>query len=166
LLLSVIAPNSLWAQTVNTTGMSYELRRAVENFPVTLYTSNSCGPCDAGRTLLTTRGVPFIEKTINTQEDIAALKSRQLGDQVPVLSVGSRSVKGYEAEQWDAALNFGNYPKTSQLARRYRNPEPTPLVAATPKVAPTPVVTVPSTPAPMVRPAPTQSADNPAGIRF
>ena len=123
-LSMVFAFSPVAAQSINTSGMTFELRRAVENFPVTLYTGPSCSPCDAGKALLTARGVPFIEKTIDTQADINALKARNLGDQLPVLSVGSRTVKGYEAGQWEAALNFGSYPKSSQLPRGYSNRPP------------------------------------------
>lgn len=169
-LWMVFAFSPVAAQSINTSGMTFELRRAVENFPVTLYTGPSCSPCDAGKALLTARGVPFIEKTIDTQADINALKARNLGDQLPVLSVGSRTVKGYEAGQWEAALNFGSYPKSSQLPRGYSNPTATPLVAPAvqaPASAPAPAPS--ATPAPRRTPTPTAPANdsnNPAGIRF
>ncbi|MCX7902220.1 MAG: DUF4124 domain-containing protein, partial [Burkholderiaceae bacterium] len=36
--------------------LPYELRRAVRDFPVTLYTTASCAPCEAARALLIARG--------------------------------------------------------------------------------------------------------------
>jgi glutaredoxin len=168
-LLTALCLNGVWAQSINTSGMSYELRRAVENFPVTLYTSTSCSPCDAGRALLHTRGVPFIEKTINTQEDIEALKSRKLGDQVPVLSVGSRSVKGYDSGVWETALNFARYPQTTQLPRNYSNPAASPLAsvaAQTPAATETPAFNKPPASPQNTSPAPLTDTNNPAGIRF
>jgi hypothetical protein len=35
--------------------MPYVLRKAVSQYPVTLYASAACTPCDAGRTLLKAR---------------------------------------------------------------------------------------------------------------
>jgi glutaredoxin len=171
-LLTVLVQNNVLAQSINTSGMPFELRRAVENFPVTLYTGLNCTPCDAGKALLSSRGVPFIEKTIDTQADINALKARNLGDQLPVLNVGNRTIKGFETEQWEAALNFASYPITAQLPPAYKNPSATPLVAApasqtsadpNPAQAtsanPTPAPTAPTT-------TPANNANNPAGIRF
>jgi hypothetical protein len=171
-LLTVLVQNNVLAQSINTSGMPFELRRAVENFPVTLYTGLNCTPCDAGKALLSSRGVPFIEKTIDTQADINALKTRNLGDQLPVLNVGSRTIKGFEAEEWEAALNFASYPKTTQLPRGYKNPSATPLVPpAAPQTSPTsdpgqaaPANPTPAPTAPTTTPA--NNANNPAGIRF
>lgn len=152
------------AQTLNTAGLPFELRRAVENFPVTLYTTGSCSPCDAGKALLNARGVPFIEKTVTTQADFDLLKARNLGDQLPVLSVGNRTVKGYEAGQWEAALDFASYPKPGNLPRGYTQP------AATPLVPPSVTTPAPNPPAPAPRSTPNAPAlspgNNPAGIRF
>ncbi len=168
-LLSTLCLNGVSAQSINKSGMSYELRRTVENFPVTLYTSSSCSPCDAGRALLHTRGVPFIEKTVNTQEDIEVLKLRKLGDQVPVLSVGSRSVKGYDAAAWEAALNFARYPQTTQLPRNYSNPAASPLASVAtqaPTASEAPAFSKPPASPPNTSPAPLSDTNNPAGIRF
>jgi hypothetical protein len=171
-LLTVLAQNNVLAQSINTSDMPFELRRAVENFPVTLYTGLNCSPCDAGKALLSSRGVPFIEKTIDTQADINALKARNLGDQLPVLSVGSRTIKGFEAEQWETTLNFASYPKTTQLPRGYKNPSATPLVpgsAAQTSADPDPAQATPANPTPartVPTTTPSNNANNPAGIRF
>ena len=75
------------ASTFDTTRMPYELRRAAENFPVTLYTSSQCAPCDEGRRFLNQRGVPFTEKTVNSNDDVAYMKSHQLGNTAKVIEV-------------------------------------------------------------------------------
>ena len=49
--------------------LPYPLRQAVQRYPVTLYTSDKCNPCNSARELLQKRGVPFTEKTITTAED-------------------------------------------------------------------------------------------------
>ena len=38
--------------------LPYELRQVVQRYPVTLYSGDDCAPCDSGRSLLTTRGIP------------------------------------------------------------------------------------------------------------
>ncbi|MGS0740719.1 DUF4124 domain-containing protein, partial [Glaciimonas sp. GG7] len=55
----------------DTSGLPYLLAQAKKNSPVTLYTSAVCIPCDDGRQLLNRRGIPFSEKTVNNNEDIA-----------------------------------------------------------------------------------------------
>mgnify|MGYP000629672765 CR=1 FL=1 len=52
----------------NNDGLPYEVRRAVENFPVTLYTSADCvSECKQAREFLNGRGVPFTEKMVQKQ---------------------------------------------------------------------------------------------------
>lgn len=55
------------------------LRKVVSRYPVTLYTNNDCAPCNTGRNLLSGRGIPFTEKTVNSNDDIDAYK-RLSGD--------------------------------------------------------------------------------------
>ncbi len=38
-------------------GLPYELRQVAQRYPVTLYSSDECGPCGTARSLLITRGV-------------------------------------------------------------------------------------------------------------
>ena len=53
--------------------LSYEMRRAQQNFPVTLYVADNCGEyCSQARSLLSKRGIPFSEKMLITQEEIDA----------------------------------------------------------------------------------------------
>ena len=39
-----------------------ELRQAVARYPVTLFVTGACEPCDSGRQLLRQRGIPFNER--------------------------------------------------------------------------------------------------------
>ncbi|HEU0203822.1 MAG TPA: glutaredoxin family protein [Burkholderiaceae bacterium] len=110
-------------------GFPFELRRAVENFPVTLYTSSNCGPCDAGRSLLQARGVPFAEKTVSSEQDIEELQRLGLGKRVPVLVAGRQNVKEFETSAWHALLDSAGYPRTSRLPRTWTAPAAQPLVA-------------------------------------
>ncbi len=143
--------------------LPFELRSVVQRFPVTLYTSKDCGPCDAGRNLLRNRGVPFTERTVDSNEDLEALK-RLTGDtSLPMATVGSQQMKGYSDSEWTQFLDAAGYPKASQLPASYRNPAPSPIVArATPAPAPAPSAATTPAPAPANTPAPS----NPSGIRF
>ena len=67
-----------------------DLRQAAGRYPVTLYAGSDCAPCDTGRNFLTTRGIPFTEKTVNSSDDIAAFK-RLSGRVQPAHAGGGRS---------------------------------------------------------------------------
>jgi hypothetical protein len=92
---------------------SYSQRQAMADFPVTFYSHSQCGePCTNGRDHLTKRGVPFADKDVAGAADLATLKSLLGGDPVlPVLQVGSRLVKGYQAGAWDNLLDAAGYAK-------------------------------------------------------
>ncbi len=152
------------------TALPYELRQVVSRYPVTLYTSTNCAPCDSGRSFLGNRGIPFVERTVNTPEDIAALQRLSSESSLPFLTIGSQQIKGYSNSEWVQFLDAAGYPKTSQLPAGYRSPAPEPLVALK-KPAPAPVEAsqarsangVPA--AEPMRP-PAANPANPAGITF
>ncbi len=146
--------------------LPYELRAVVGKYPVTLYTSADCRPCDDGRSLLRARGVPYVEKTIATAEDAQTLKRLGNATSLPLLSVGTQNIKGFAASEWQQYLSFAGYPESSRLPAGYRAPAPTPLVdvpVSAPVATPASATTAPA-PAQAVRQAPPPA--NPAGIRF
>lgn len=151
-------------------GLPYELNQTVQRFPVTLYSSKDCAPCNSGRNLLINRGVPFNEKTVESNEDIEALQRLANGaNSLPLLTIGGQQLKGYSDVEWSQYLDAAGYPKTSQLPRSYRRPAATPLVArqaaTAPTAAPAEAAEPVATPAePSV--APQRNTSNPAGIRF
>lgn len=108
----------------STAGLPYELAQAVKGNPVTLYTTAKCEPCTDARNLLNTRGVPFSEKTVNTNEEIARLKQVGGDKQLPFATIGSQKQSGFNSELWEAALTSAGYPATNQLPKAYRNPAP------------------------------------------
>lgn len=114
--------------------LPYELARAVKTSPVTLYTTtqSACAGCDQGRALLRARGVPFTEKTVNTDEDKEGL--RRLGGklELPLLVVGAHKIAGFQEAAWQDALTAAAYPRSAQLPPGYQNaaPEPAAPVAA------------------------------------
>lgn len=109
------------------TDLPFALRNVVSRYPVTLYTSSNCSVCDAARTLLKTRGVPFSEKTVMTSEDASLFKAREGTDRVPFLRIGSKQIPGFEATEWSAYLDMAGYPKQSMLPPGYRHAAPTPM---------------------------------------
>lgn len=99
--------------------MSYAVRKATADYPVTLYTQTDCGEaCKQARDHLTRRGVPFSEKAVTTEDDLKALRAL-VGEGeliVPVVQVGSKSAKGYLASSWDGLLDAAGYPKANAKA--------------------------------------------------
>ena len=140
-----------------------ELRQTVARFPVTLYTSTDCSPCESGRRLLQARGVPFVERQVTSGEDAEALNRLTGGRSVPTLTIGSQALRGYADGDWNSYLDAAGYPRESQLPRGYQAPPATPLVERQPE-APAPV----ARPAPPADPTalPPTTAPSPTGIRF
>ena len=98
---------------VETSGPSYSMQQAAKTFPITLYVTAACGEiCKNAREHLTKRGVPFTEKDPQKQEEIETFKKLTGGGmEVPLLIVGElRTLKGYLASEWDAALDQAGYP--------------------------------------------------------
>ena len=95
-------------------GEPYAVKSAREKFPITLYAS-ACGiPCDQARQLLTDRGVPFSGKDPQASPEAQAELQKLTGRlSVPVLVVGSDKIDGFEAGQWQAALDRAGYPKSA-----------------------------------------------------
>ena len=111
-------------------GLPFELRQVVNRYPVTLYSGPACVPCNSGRILLQSRGIPFTENTISTAEDGEALKRISGDNSLPFLTIGGQKIKGFSESEWSQFLNAANYPAASALPTNYRNPPPKPLVLA------------------------------------
>jgi len=100
----------------------YELSLAVAKYPVVIYTASNCGPCEDGKNLLKSAGIPFAEKTVKTNPDLEKLKQVSGDTQLPFLSVGSQKLYGFNADEWKAALNKAAYPSGNRLPADYRYP--------------------------------------------
>lgn len=145
--------------------LPFELRQVIARYPVTLYTGDNCEPCNAGRSLLNSRGVPFTERTIKTAKDIEALQRMGIQPSVPALTIGGQQVKGFLDSEWNDYLNAAGYPQTSRLPSGYRNPPAQALVPATEAEAPR--AAAPAAPTtPDVASPPPPSPSNPTGIIF
>jgi glutaredoxin len=166
------APKTTTASTgpaIGNTGLAalpYELRQVVAKFPVTFYAGDNCAPCVAAKSLLTTRGIPFTEKTVTSNDDAQALQRLSGENSLPFATIGGQQLKGFSDSEWSQFLDAAGYPKASTLPANYRRPVPTSLVvAATATATATATVSNPApAPAPVAIPGPTTS--NPAGIRF
>lgn len=148
--------------------LPYELRQTASRYPVVLYTSDNCAPCNTGRNLLNSRGIPYTEKTVNTTEDAEALRRLNSDAALPFLTIGGQKLRGYLETEWVQYLDAAGYPKQSALPSGYRRPAPAPLVAAKPVPG---APTAPAGTAPAAEAAPAETpvqapATNPAGIRF
>ena len=144
------------------TGLPYELQQVAFKYPVTLYTSSECSPCGMARSMLTARGIPFSEKTVNSNDDIQALQRLSGESSLPFLTIGSPQLKGFADAEWTQYLNAAGYPPSSVLPAGYRAPAPTPLVLA--KVVAPAAPKAEKTPA--APPAPIRPNANPSGIQF
>jgi len=139
-----------------------ELQRLSQRYPVTLFTTSECAPCETGRQMLQQRGVPYEERQVTTNDDIAALERTVGGRTLPALTVGGQALRGYSEADWASYLDAAGYPRESQLPRGWAPPAPTPLVARAPVPAPRP-----ATPAPEPETPPAEAPAPPsAPIRF
>jgi glutaredoxin len=104
-----------------------ELRQAVSRYPVTLFATGACEPCDSGRQLLRQRGIPFNERQVLTTEDVDALQRVTGGREAPALTIGGQTVRGMSQELWNSYLDAAGYPRESRLPQNYQFPGATPL---------------------------------------
>lgn len=145
--------------------LPFDLREVVRRYPVTLYTSANCSPCASARNLLNSRGVPFTERTVNTNEDAEALQRLSGDTNLPVGTIGGQQLKGFSDVEWTQYLDAAAYPKTSVLPANFKQSAPRPLVAMK-AAAPPAVPTAPTLKDAPVRPPPIDTFNNPRGIRF
>ncbi len=88
--------------------LPFELRNVVNRYPVTLYTGPNCAPCNSGRSFLSGRGIPFSERTVNTNDDIEALQRLSGSTSLPFLTIGGQQMKGYSEVEWGQTTSVEN----------------------------------------------------------
>lgn len=134
-------PAGITAQTLSRTGLvkrdeaalSTSLASAAGKYPVVLYTTRDCAPCQQARALLVKRGVPFTEKTVQTQADADAFK--RIGFEqpaFPAMSVGRERTTGLQTDDWERLIDAAGYPKSASLPPGYRHP---PAQSLSPRLA-------------------------------
>lgn len=123
------------SQEEDTNRLPYTLRTAMARFPVVLYTTDECAACTQVRAMLMGRGVPFAEKTISTQKEIAQLKDQGLGDRLPVITVGRKTLREFSPHDLQLELTAAGYPEKSVLPPHWKHKAPQPLLKHTPEPA-------------------------------
>jgi glutaredoxin len=100
-------------------GVPFALQEAMRNFPVVMYTASDCGDgCKQASAYLANRGIPHEELDARDEgaaEKLSALTGGKL--EVPVMTVGSNVVRGYEEGAWARALDAAGYPSSTVLPR-------------------------------------------------
>lgn len=90
----------------------YESRMAAQHFPVTLYVFVGCDTlCQNAHTYLDKRKIPYAEHVIRTVKEFDAFKKSSGMDALPVLTVGSKWLRGFDRAAWDNELDAAGFPK-------------------------------------------------------
>ena len=95
--------------------LPFATRQAAQKYPVTLYTAVNCTEaCANARAMLNGRGIPFTEKILKTEEEVAEA-AKLMGNEsfVPGLQVGTQHFPGFESGAWNNLLDLAGYPKTA-----------------------------------------------------
>ena len=157
--------NTVAANQSGAAALPFELREVVGKYPVTLYTSKSCAPCDSGRSLLIARGVPFTEKTISTAQDAETFQEMSGSASLPFFTLGAQHVAGFSSSEWTQYLNAAGYPERSKLPTSYRRPGATSLTTVE-KPSAIELPAPPTQPAAVAPAPPSTTPNNPPGIQF
>ena len=141
-----------------------ELRQVATRYPVTLYSTADCAPCESARQLLKQRGVPFTEKLVVSDDDIVAMESVVGARTLPALTIGTQAMRGLSEGEWTGYLDAAGYPRESKLPKNWQQRPATPLVPrSNPLAAPSPLA---AASAPLRKPEMPVLPQAPAGIRF
>ncbi len=119
------------SSSVSTANFPPDLAAAVNKNPVILYTAPNCGACNEGRNLLKQAGIPFVEKTVKTNEDVSKLNQVSGDTALPFMQISKAKFKGLDAVEWRAALNAAGYPETNKLPKDFKYPDPEPAAPPT-----------------------------------
>lgn len=99
--------------------LPYASRRASEKFPVVLYTSAGCTVCSQARRLLESRAVPFVERVIKSEDELAELDKELGGDSaLPSVKVGRQSARSFAPKTWNELLDFAGYPAAAPYRQK------------------------------------------------
>ncbi len=102
--------------TIETSTPSYDLQQAAQNFPVTLYTTPDCdAACKSAKDYLARRGIPYSEKSLVSNEEIAEFKKRfnAANAFVPAIAVGTQQKQGFDEPAWGGILDAAGYPRSA-----------------------------------------------------
>ena len=94
-------------------GIVYDAAQAGE---VVLYGTASCGYCRKARYFLNKNNIPFTDLDVEKSADARRDFERLGGSGVPVVTVGSKVVHGYDLPRLTALLNCAGCEKASNLS--------------------------------------------------
>ncbi|WP_018152567.1 glutaredoxin family protein [Leeia oryzae] len=138
---------SFGANLTSSGDLPFAVKEAMRKNPVVLY-ANQCDSCKKGVNLLTERGIPYTSKNPETDVDALATVKKLTGVQeVPVLTVGTNTVKGFNESSWNAALDAAGYPKSSMKGLKVNGDVPDKAKPAPVPAPATKPVTKPAAPA-------------------
>ncbi len=122
------AMNTKGAARSDDGGVPAALRDATSKYPVVLYTTPDCAPCQQARTHLAKRGVPFVERTVSSSADAESFKKAGFTENnFPAMSVGRERSVGFEAGGWNQLLDMAGYPKSSVLPPSFKQTPAKPM---------------------------------------
>jgi glutaredoxin len=108
-----VSQKKLGGGYVQESSLPYATQVASKRNPVVFYTDPKCGTaCERGRDFLAGRGVPYSERDGTTKAGAEEMQKLGIRD-VPVLMIGARSMRGYDDDAWNAALDGAGYPRTA-----------------------------------------------------
>jgi len=94
--------------------MPFAQKAAAQSNPVVLYASNCGEACAVARALLSKRGIPFAERNPESDAKAAASLNELTGAlDVPTMTVGANTLKGFSESAWMTALDTAGYPRTN-----------------------------------------------------
>ena len=130
--VDTVVVSSQHRRGVDQAQIAADVRRAVidpvvARYPVTLFVTVDCTPCDNARALLRQRGIPHAEKIVQSGDDADALQRLTGTRVVPTMMIGTQSVPGLDPQAWNGYLNAAGYPQQSMLPQGYQFAAPTPL---------------------------------------
>ena len=95
---------------------------AAQKFPVILYSTTKCSPCDQARAYLKKRKVPFAEKNVSNNQPLQKEMIEKIGElSVPTLTIGGKVMKGYIESLLEGELDQAGYPKEGKNVEAEEN---------------------------------------------
>ena len=99
-------------RTGSATSGNPAMKEAAEKNPVVLYVAPKCVSCDAARSYLNNRKIPFKEVNVEGNRDVQQqLIAKSGGLAVPTIIVGEKVMRGYLESLVEGELNAAGYPK-------------------------------------------------------
>ncbi|PKO70085.1 MAG: hypothetical protein CVU20_10870 [Betaproteobacteria bacterium HGW-Betaproteobacteria-14] len=82
---------------------------AVRREALVIYTTPTCGYCQAAKAHMSKRGIPYTERDVTISESYAREFRQKGGRGVPLIVAGSRTLNGYSRESLEDLLKGAGY---------------------------------------------------------